>query len=128
MSVLSMPMTLLAANKKLPSRVYCNKDIQVPLVAALTECMAQGVLGEITSWDGCFVIRSIRGSSSPSKHGWGYAVDMNAKDNPMGYTYSQLVKLGLKPFSEKFLSCWRKHGFTCGGDWVNRPDRMHFEL
>ena len=127
-SVLNLPANLLAANPNLPKRIYMNNDLHKPFIAALTECLVQGVLSEIKVFSGCFNIRNIRGGTSASKHGFAYAVDWNAGDNLLGYTYEQLRRMGLKPFTEKFLACWRKHGWTCGGDWKNRPDRMHFEM
>jgi hypothetical protein len=39
-----------------------------------------------------------------------------------------LIKEGKKPFSEEFLKCFRDAGFDCGGDWKNRPDRMHMQI
>lgn len=123
-----IPEDLVAANPKLPKRIYLNKDLHAPLLKALRNCQVAGVLGEITSFDGAFNIRTVRGGVSTSKHSWAYAVDFNAADNRMGYTQMQLLQMGLRPFTEKFLACFRAAGFTCGGDWVDRPDRMHFEM
>ena len=128
LALLYIPEDLLYANPKLPKRIYLNKDLHVPLVKALRNCQVAGVLGEITSFDGAFNIRVVRGGNSTSKHSWAYAVDFNAAQNRMGYTYAQLLNMGLRPFTEKFLACFRAAGFTCGGDWKDRPDRMHFEM
>ncbi len=128
LALLYLPLALLAANPKLPARIYLNKDLHAPLVAALYRCKEAGVLGEITEFNGAFNIRSVRGGVSSSKHSWAYAVDFNASQNRLGYTYAQLKDMGLRPFTEKFLACFRAAGFTCGGDWTSRPDRMHFEM
>lgn len=128
LALLYLPEYLLTVNPKLPRRIYLNKDLHAPLIDALRRCKDAGVLNEITTFDGAFSIRTVRGGVSSSKHSWAYAVDFNAAQNRLGYTYDQLVGMGLRPFTEKFLSCFRAAGFTCGGDWTRRPDRMHFEM
>ena len=128
LALLYLPQDLLTANPKLPVRIYLNKDLHAPLVDALHRCKTVGVLGEITTFDGAFSIRTVRGGVSSSKHSWAYAVDFNAAHNRLGYTYAQLKAMGLRPFTETFLSSFRAAGFTCGGDWTSRPDRMHFEM
>lgn len=115
-------------NPAIPAKIYCNRDIMPGLTKVFALLAKRGLLGEIRKFDGCFNIRNIRGGGSTSKHSYGYAVDFNAADNILGYTYAQLVQRGLRPFSEAFLQCWRECGFTCGGDWASRPDRMHFEM
>lgn len=112
----------------IPKKIYCNKDLVKPLTEAICELHATGYIKELKTWDGCFNIRKKRGLSSYSLHSWGIAIDLNSSDNALGKTYTQLLALGKKPFSEGFLQCFRNSGFTCGGDWKTRPDRMHMEL
>lgn len=121
------PPDLLAQNPLLPKKVYANLDIHGPLTRALYKCAERGVLGEITTWDGCFMIRNIRGSGEMSTHAWAVAVDMNAKHNPLGMTRAQCRASGLKPFSERFVQCWKDTGWEWGGDW-QRADGQHFQL
>jgi hypothetical protein len=112
----------------IPKRIYCNKDLVEPLKKAFQELIRTGYVNELKTWDGCFNIRKKRGLSSMSLHSWGIAIDVNQADNQLGKTYAQLKSEGKTPFSEEFLQCFRNAGFDCGGDWKNRPDRMHFQL
>jgi D-alanyl-D-alanine carboxypeptidase len=72
---------------------------------------------------GCwgFACRAIRGSSSPSNHSWGLAVDINAPKNPMGSTLITDMP-GWMP------DLWNAYGFKWGGDYKSRPDAMHYEF
>lgn len=112
----------------IPKRIYCNKDLIKPLEAAFKALIATGCVNELKTWDGCFNIRKKRGLVSMSLHSWAIAIDVNAAMNPLGLTREQIKARGLTPFSEKFLDCFRKNGFDCGADWVNRPDFMHMQL
>lgn len=112
----------------IPKRIYCNKDMVVPLGNAFHKLIATGCVNELKTWDGCFNIRKMRGLTSMSLHSWAIAVDMNASSNPLGLTREQIKAKGLTPFSEEFLDCFRSSGFDCGADWKKRPDFMHMQL
>lgn len=128
LSLLYLPAALLAANPKLPKRIYLNNDAHAPLLAALNLAHARRVLQEIKTFDGAFNIRKIRGLNEMSLHSWAVAVDFNAAHNPLGFSYGAAQARGLKPFSEAFLQCFRETGWECGGDWKGRPDRQHYQL
>lgn len=112
----------------IPKRIYCNKDLVIPLGNAFKNLIDTGCVNELKTWDGCFNIRKKRGLNSMSLHSWGLAIDMNSFSNPLGLTREQIIAKGLTPFSEKFLQCFRDAGFNCGADWKSRPDFMHAEL
>lgn len=112
----------------IPKRLYCNRDMIGPLTKAFKNLISTGCVNELKTFDGCFNIRKKRGLTSMSLHSWGLAVDLNSSDNPLGKSREELIKLGKKPFSEKFLDCFRLAGFDCGADWVSRPDFMHMQL
>lgn len=103
---------------KIPPRIYCNIDLIEPLTRAFENLIARGKIQELKSWDGCFVIRKIRGSDAMSLHSWGVAVDVNAAENPLGAT---------PRLSAEFVRCFTDAGFDWGGVW-SRPDGMHFQL
>lgn len=101
------------------TKIYCNKDIQDPLVSALVMIKANGLLGELKTFDGCFSIRSIRGEPGLlSAHGYGIAIDINAAANPLG---------GPSTLSPELVKCFTLNRFTWGGTF-SRCDPMHFTL
>ena len=101
-----------------PGRIYVNRDMRGPLAQAIVNLIVRNKIDELKTWDGCFNIRQMKGSSQASLHSWGLAVDVNAAWNP----------LGEKPtLGELFVSCWTDAGFDWGGNW-DRPDGMHFQL
>lgn len=112
----------------IPKRLYCNKDIVIPLSNAFENLISTGLVKELKTWDGCFNIRKKRGLTSMSLHSWGLAIDINASSNPLGLNREQIVAKGLTPFSDKFLQCFRSAGFDCGADWQSRKDFMHMQI
>ena len=103
----------------IPKKVYCNKDLVKPLTQAFTNLIERKLVGELKTWDGCFQIRKIRGSSSTmSLHSWGLAIDVNAAWNG----------LGKEPqLSKEFVRCFTDAGFDWGGNF-SRKDGMHMQL
>lgn len=102
----------------IPKRIYCNKDMVVPLTWAFSKLIKTGAVNELKTWDGCFNIRKKRGLTSMSLHSWGLAVDVNAFENGL----NQVPKL-----SKEFVECFTSSGFDWGGTW-KRKDGMHFQL
>lgn len=112
----------------IPKKIYCNRDLVLPLKTAFKNLIERGFLNELKTYDGCFNIRKKRGLNSMSLHSWGIAIDVNAFSNPLGLNREQIIAKGLTPLSEGFIKCFRDAGFNCGADWQKRPDFMHFEL
>jgi hypothetical protein len=102
----------------IPKRIYCNRDMIVPLSAAFQALITSGHVNELKTWDGCFNIRKKRGLTSMSLHSWGIAIDLNAFENGL----NQTPKL-----SPGFVKCFTDNGFEWGGTW-QRKDGMHFQL
>lgn len=120
-------------NKLFPSlpfsKVYINKELEAPLINTLTVLELRGLLDEIKKYDGCFMVRFIRGYEKQkigSIHAWAMAIDFNASDNPLGISREQCIKKGLTPFTEAFIDVWRETGWVCGFDF-GRKDGMHFQ-
>lgn len=65
--------------------------------------------------------RPIRGSSEPSNHSWGLAVDLNAPENPM----DDKLHTDMPPWMP---ALWKAWGFKWGGSYEDRKDPMHFEF
>ena len=102
----------------IPKKIYCNRDLVSPLTNALKNLIERGFVSELKTWDGCFNIRKIRGSTAMSLHSWGIAVDVNAFENGL----DKEPKL-----SPGFVKCFTDAGFDWGGVW-RRKDGMHFQL
>jgi len=102
----------------IPRKIYCNRDLVVPLSGAFTNVVRRGLVAEIRTWDGCFNIRRKRGATSSSLHSWGIAIDINAAWNGFGKTPTM---------SPELVKCFTDAGFDWGGTW-KKPDGMHFQL
>lgn len=73
---------------------------------------------------GCwgYSCRAIGGTTTPSNHSWGLAVDINAPKNP----YS---KRGLITDMPAWMpTLWKQYGFRWGGDYTRVKDAMHYEF
>ena len=102
----------------IPKRVYCNRDMVIPLQIAFRNLIDRGHVAELKTWDGCFNIRRKRGGISSSLHSWGIAIDVNAAWN----------RMSKKPtLSPGFVQCFTDAGFEWGGRW-RIADGMHFQL
>jgi hypothetical protein len=102
----------------IPKKIYCNKDLILPLKFAFNHLISRNKVSELKTWDGCFNIRKKRGLSSMSLHSWGIAIDVNAAWNG----------LNKEPvLSAEFVKCFTDAGFDWGGTWT-RKDGMHFQL
>lgn len=102
----------------IPKRLYCNKDLVLPLTKAFKNLISTGNVKELKTWDGCFNIRKMRGLKSMSLHSWGVAIDVNAAWNGLNKT---------PVLSAGFVKCFTDAGFDWGGTW-QRKDGMHFQL
>lgn len=101
-------------------RLPVHREIKV-LVALLCDETERRGYNLVPGWCWGYACRSIRGSSSPSNHSWGLAVDLNAPKNPMS---SRLITdmPGWMP------NLWNRFGFRWGGDYSGRKDAMHYEF
>ena len=70
-----------------------------------------------------FANRAIRGSTTPSNHSWGLAIDLDAPSNPM--TTNPRAPHTIGSYASGVAA---KYGFRWGGDYVGRKDYMHFEF
>lgn len=118
MTLWDVPAEINTSIPVIPNKIYCNKDMVIPLEKAFRNIMTAGIAKELKTWDGCFNIRKKRGLSSLSLHSWGIAIDINAAWN----------QLNQKPtMSSALVKCFTDAGFEWGGTWT-RLDGMHFQL
>jgi len=90
------------------SAVRLNRDIAIPFVITMIELRTEGLLNEITSYQGCYNDRQIRETNRPSTHAFGLGCDFNGG-----------------PFTEEFVEVWERNGWCWGGRF-SKPDPMHF--
>ena len=69
-----------------------------------------------------FANRPIRGSTTPSNHSWGLAIDLDAPSNPM--TTNPRAPHTIGSYARGIAA---HYGFRWGGDYRVRKDYMHFE-
>ena len=100
------------------NKIYMNKDIVAPFDQAMGNIRSRNLIGELKTFDGCFMIRMIRGSTTVmSTHSYGLAVDLNKEDNELG---------AIPKLSPEFVKCFTDVGFIWGGNF-SRKDGMHFQ-
>ena len=93
-----------------------------PLLSALKKVADKGLARAIHSFDGCWVIKQMKGDANKrSMHSWGLAIDLNAASNPFG---------GTPTWPKEFVLCFSQSGFEWGGLWQpdSLRDGMHFQL
>jgi hypothetical protein len=96
------------------------------LIAMWLEWEKEGLLDRILTFDGSFVPRFIRRSTSIlSNHAFGTAFDINAQFNPLG---QEPAEMGAKGCVRELVPIANRFGFAWGGHFNKRPDGMHFEV
>jgi hypothetical protein len=73
----------------------------------------------LDEYGGAFVQRTIRGSSHPSLHSWGIAIDISPELYPLG---------SLSRMPDWFVAAFTGQGFFYGGDFGGRKDPQHFQF
>ncbi len=71
-------------------------------------------------WTGGYENRAIAGTSIPSNHSRGKAIDNDAQDNPMSSNF----QCNIPP---ELVADWESAGFYWGGRYTGKSDTMHFE-
>lgn len=70
---------------------------------------------------GGYNCRPIGGTSSPSNHSWGLAIDINWLTNPMRKPLTTDIPAWV-------VALFNRYGFAWGGHYSGTPDAMHFEF
>ncbi|MDQ3030027.1 MAG: M15 family metallopeptidase [Actinomycetota bacterium] len=95
-----------------------------PLVAALVRDLERARGAPFRpDWSWGFANRAIRGTSTPSNHSWGLAIDLDAPDNAM----QGPPPPGRNTMPRSTGKIAARYGFRWGGAYTSRPDPMHFE-
>jgi hypothetical protein len=99
-------------------KIYINKDMKDALDQALDNVFKRGLINELKTFDGCFMVRCIRGVKNVwSIHSYGLAIDINAATNQLGQTPTM---------SPQLVQAFKDANFSWGGDFT-RKDGMHME-
>ena len=103
-----------------------NKKAVKQLVDLWNAWAAAGLLDRVLTFDGGFVPRFVRGSTTNlSNHSWGTAFDINAEWNGLG---KEPARKGKKGSVRELVQLANQYGFFWGGHFKKRPDGMHFEI
>lgn len=107
------------------SRMRLNKRVVNQTLALWQAWDDAGLLPLILTYEGAFVARLIRGSTtSLSNHSYGSAFDINYHWNQLGHP---AAKTGAKGSVRELVPLAHQHGFYWGGNF-SRGDGMHFEV
>lgn len=107
------------------SRMRWNKRGVEQLKALWVAWEKAGLLPLVKSYEGSYVPRLIRGSSSSlSNHAYGSAFDINYFWNQLGKAPARAGKIGSV---QELVPLAHEHGFYWGGHF-SRLDGMHFEI
>lgn len=101
------------------NKIFINKDFKRKLSVAFTNLEKAGLHKEIKTFDGCYVLRQVRGKNAISLHSWAMAIDFNSETEKLGQEYTN--------WSGQFIGIMKAAGIYWGGDW-RRKDPMHFAL
>jgi len=99
--------------------VNCRREVG-PLIGMLLDSTVALGYTVIQAETGAFACRAIRGSSTPSNHSWGLAIDINWNHNGFGTDSPHDIP-------GQVVAVWKNYGFRWGGDYSGRKDWMHFE-
>jgi hypothetical protein len=113
------------------AKVFINTDFKALMYAGLKKVEADGLHAQIVTFDGCLSERPVRGSSAISMHSWAAAMDLNRTAGHMvqGVPVSQITTAQrLGPWSQQFVDDMKSVGLYFGGDFIHRPDPMHWSL
>lgn len=101
------------------SGFWCHRKLKPLFEEIFQEIVTLGLAHEITSFDGVYNHRPIRGGTRLSMHAFGAAIDLCAKKYPLGSD---------KRMNPVVVECFTRRGFAYGGDFKGRKDPMHFQF
>jgi hypothetical protein len=88
--------------------------------AGCHQSQAEADAAGVSRYSGIFNPRRIRGSNRWSTHAWACAIDLDASNNPLWQAAGR--------FPEFVINAFKKQGAFWGGEFIHRPDPMHFQF
>lgn len=112
------------------SHIFLNNVFKSMLFKSFTAVQASGLQHEIHKYNGCLVIRQVRGRNSQSAHSYGAAIDLNSIEDPMVIKDFKNITPAdrLGKWSQGFVNAMTSSGVFFGGNFKARPDPMHFSM
>jgi hypothetical protein len=112
------PLPLGWDGERYATRVRVNEAVAEEVEAVFRELRDSRAWFLLRTYDGGYVWRQQRGGSKISMHGFGGALDFDARWN----------RLGDEPtMDRRVVRIFEERGWTWGGRW-RRPDGMHFQF
>lgn len=122
----TIPQLRTALGPQAPAGMPFHRKGAAQLQALWAAWEENGLLARVQSFDGAFVPRFVRGSTSVlSNHAFGSAFDINAGQNPLGV---RPPLTGERGSVRELAAIAESLGFFWGGHFGRRPDGMHFEI
>jgi hypothetical protein len=113
------PIRYIGHPTQLVTDVRCHERIANPMRLAFKSLYDAGLWGLLEDFGGCYCWRQQRmAPTSRSRHSWGIAIDLNVASNPF---------LSAPNMPRPVINAFEANGFVWGGNFVRRPDGMHFE-
>lgn len=100
--------------------VRCHEKVAESLSRAL-KAGWEASPGTVQIYDGCYNYRPMRGSSTPSLHARGAAIDLDAGHNGMGSPWPTGADMPIE-----VMAAFAREGWLSGAFW-SREDSMHFQ-
>lgn len=126
-NIVTITVPQLAGVKSAPTsgRIRVHKLVAAQCQALFRAWEQDGLLPLLRTWEGSFVPRYIRGSSTTlSNHAWGTAFDVNYQWNQLGHVPALRGDVGSV---RELVPRAHQLGFYWGGHF-SRSDGMHFEV
>jgi hypothetical protein len=115
-----------SATGKPVTSIFLNKVFKDMLLKSFTAVAAAGLQGEITTFNGCYVQRDVRGSNQVSAHAYAAAIDLDAAIDGMVVNPTDDQRLG--KWTKEFVDAMTSSGIFFGGYFEHRADPMHFSM
>ncbi|HZV13371.1 MAG TPA: M15 family metallopeptidase [Candidatus Kapabacteria bacterium] len=110
---------------------YCHELLAETFTNVYAQINDVGCWSMLHSFGGCYACRAIRGKEDTSTHAWGIANDLNAQENPLTSTPSDILD-EQHPYvftaDHPVVKIFKANGFIWGGEFLHRKDPMHFQF
>lgn len=107
-------------------KIFINIVFMNMLIKSFSAVEAANLQSEITTYNGCYVDRPVRGSNSISAHAYAAAIDLDSAIDGMVVNPTTQQRLG--KWTQPFIDAMTSSGIFFGGNFSHRADPMHFSM